>query len=188
MKLLYIFLIFVTLINAQIRFQGKCPDFKVKQPFDSSRYLGKWYEAEKYFVRFEVGGKCITATYTDEGDGVIGVLNRQLNIASGNETTIKGTAALAGVPDEAKLSVVFPSIPFGRPAPYWVLETDYENFSIVYSCTNFEDYQTTTLWILTRQRFPCPAVIREARWIIGNYGLKRSLLMKTDQRNCPADH
>lgn len=37
MKIIYICVTFATLVNAQIRFHGKCPDFIVKQPFDSSK-------------------------------------------------------------------------------------------------------------------------------------------------------
>ena len=42
------------------------------------QYTGKWYEIEKYFAFFELGGKCITAEYTDFGNGTVGVLNTQL--------------------------------------------------------------------------------------------------------------
>ena len=43
---------------------------------------------------------------------------------------------------EAKLGVVFPGNPlFNRPVPndgnYWVLSTDYVNYSVVWSCETF---------------------------------------------------
>lgn len=44
------------------------------------QYLNKWYEAEKYFAVFELGGKCITATYSDKTNGVVGVFNKQINV------------------------------------------------------------------------------------------------------------
>ena len=46
--------------------------------FDKDRYLGAWYEYANTFEIYEIGGKCVRATYTDEGD-VIGVFNEQVN-------------------------------------------------------------------------------------------------------------
>jgi lipocalin len=40
--------------------------------------MGKWYEVEKYFAIFELGGTCITARYTDFGNGTVEVLNTQI--------------------------------------------------------------------------------------------------------------
>ena len=46
--------------------------------FDKRRYLGAWYEYSNVFEIFQIGGTCVRATYTDEGDK-IGVLNEQVN-------------------------------------------------------------------------------------------------------------
>jgi hypothetical protein len=57
---------------------------------------------------------------------------------------VDGVARLIEPPKgQAKLGVVFPSNPFSRPVPadgnYWVLDTDYINYSIVWTCQNFND-------------------------------------------------
>ncbi|GBP13267.1 hypothetical protein EVAR_8194_1 [Eumeta japonica] len=39
---------------AQVPFLGNCPDVRVMPAFDPSRYLGKWYEAERYFAVFQL--------------------------------------------------------------------------------------------------------------------------------------
>lgn len=44
------------------------------------QYLGRWYEAEKYFFLFEFGGKCITADYSQKENGKIGVVNKQIGV------------------------------------------------------------------------------------------------------------
>jgi hypothetical protein len=46
--------------------------------FDKRRYLGVWYEYSNVFEIFQIGGTCVRATYTDEGDR-IGVFNEQVN-------------------------------------------------------------------------------------------------------------
>lgn len=57
---------------------------------------------------------------------------------------VDGTARLIEpLKRQAKLGVVFPATRFSRPVPddgnYWVLDTDYTNYSIVWSCENFND-------------------------------------------------
>jgi lipocalin len=41
------------------------------------QYLGQWYEAERYFALFEFAGKCVSANYTDMGEGRVNIINRQ---------------------------------------------------------------------------------------------------------------
>jgi lipocalin len=43
------------------------------------QYLGQWYEAERYFALFEFAGKCVSANYTDMGDGRVNIVNRQMS-------------------------------------------------------------------------------------------------------------
>lgn len=66
--------------------------------FDKDRYLGAWYEYANTFEIYEIGGKCVRATYTDEGD-VIGVFNEQVNTITGNYGNVKGSARFAN-PDD----------------------------------------------------------------------------------------
>ena len=47
--------------------------------FDVSRYTGTWYEYSNVFEIFQVGGRCVRATYTDNNDGSVGVFNEQIN-------------------------------------------------------------------------------------------------------------
>merc|ERR1711911_471662 len=54
---------------------GSCPSPSVVANFDAAQYAGTWYENRKYPVIFEVGQRCVRATYTDNGDGTIVVLN-----------------------------------------------------------------------------------------------------------------
>ena len=45
---------------------------------------------------------------------------------------------------------------FGHPADYWILDTDYESFSSVYSCNDGQsgDSQFEHATILTREIYP----------------------------------
>lgn len=42
----------------------------------SDQYMGKWYEIVKYPMIWELGLKCVTATYSLNKDGTVGVHNQ----------------------------------------------------------------------------------------------------------------
>ena len=46
--------------------------------FDVGRYTGTWYEYSNVFEVFQIGGTCVRATYTDNGDGSVRVFNEQI--------------------------------------------------------------------------------------------------------------
>ena len=88
--------IFSGTIHAAVPSFGACPEnrghFNIKlcilsskrkcfsglTSFDIGRYTGTWYEYANVFEVFQIGGKCVRATYTDNGDGTVGVFNEQI--------------------------------------------------------------------------------------------------------------
>ena len=71
---------------------------------------------------------------------------------------------------------------YGNPGDYWILDTDFTSFSSVYSCSTVAGVARYELaFVLTRDRFPSNATVRESyhrgkkymqRWTIGmNHGL-----------------
>lgn len=175
------------LSRSQIIMPGACPDIKAMDNFDPSRYLGKWYEAEKYFFVFEFGGKCITANYSKKDNGMVGVVNKQINLLSGIQSEIRGQATQVSRSDEAKLTVSFPSLPINIEAPYWVIDTDYDSYSVVWSCYEFGPIHTVNTWILTRERNPPVAVLEKAYSILDKTRISRAFLIRTNQRDCPEE-
>ncbi|CAK1601707.1 unnamed protein product [Parnassius mnemosyne] len=172
------------LCGAQIVSVGKCPEVKAMSNFDAKRYLGRWYEAEKYFAFFELGGRCITADY-GEKNGVITVSNKQINNITGKRTGIEGYATLDSNTGEAKLLVTFPKMPVSIPAPYWVIDTDYDNYAVVWGCIEFGNViHGRNAWILTRQRNPPASVLKKAYEAIKDNRIDQSHFLKTDQTNC----
>ncbi|CAH2050035.1 unnamed protein product, partial [Iphiclides podalirius] len=170
--------------RAQVVFPGKCPEVEAMTNFDVKRYLGRWYEAEKYFAFFELGGRCITADY-GEKDDVITVKNTQINDYTGKVNKIKGYAVPESEIGEAKLSVYFPQMPINIAAPYWVVDTDYDSYSVVWGCFEFGKlFHTRNAWILTRERNPPSYVIEKAYEAIRENNIDASYFSKTDQSNC----
>ncbi|KAK8728944.1 hypothetical protein OTU49_008889 [Cherax quadricarinatus] len=173
----------------QVIFGGRCPVQNVVQNFNAAGYLGKWYEIEKYFTIFEVGGRCITATYYDLGT-MIGVLNQQTSVFGNKVTSIQGQAQFVNPASrEAKLSVTFGNSIFGMLSAgnngnYWVLDTDYFNYAIVWACQDITFANAQFLWILMRQQKPDPQLLYYVKTVIRQRGLDVSRLQVTDQTNC----
>ncbi|XP_015523949.1 apolipoprotein D-like [Neodiprion pinetum] len=171
---------------AQVPFLGVCPAVETVPEFDAARYMGKWYEAEKYFALFQFGGKCVTANYALSENGSVKIRNSQISSITGVASSLDGIGRLIGRSDDAKLTITFPSLPVGIDAPYWILDTDYDNWAVVWSCTNFGVFSVRYSWILTRERNPSVAVLEEAYRAIDRNKISRAYFLRTDQKNCPA--
>ncbi|XP_018022290.1 apolipoprotein D isoform X2 [Hyalella azteca] len=175
----------------ELSFFKKCPNPSVVSNLDANRYLGKWYENRKYFAIFQFGGRCASAKYSDAGNGLIKVENNQLNIF-GKPSGVVGQAKFANPSSrEGKLSVSFSSpTPYANnsnavtDSNYWVLDTDYNSYAVVWSCTSALIANIQFMWVLTRDPQPSEALVNKTLTIIRNKGLDPTRLSITDQNNC----
>uniref|UniRef100_A0A182JQH2 Apolipoprotein D n=1 Tax=Anopheles christyi TaxID=43041 RepID=A0A182JQH2_9DIPT len=153
LKQLVCFALLATLAQGTI-FERPCrTDVAVVQDFQVDKYLGLWYDLEHYEASFEQNTDCVTAEYSRYGDGSIRVFNSAVRLTDGLLYAVDGLALLS-YPEaeilEAKLNVSF----YGAPndeSNYWVLDTDYENYSIVWSCEPIgEERSLEYYWLLSR--------------------------------------
>ncbi|KAK0094088.1 hypothetical protein PV326_011835 [Microctonus aethiopoides] len=194
MKMLYLILIisFIGGNLAQTPGIGSCPPVKTISSFDPSKYVGLWYENRRSIPNFfELGGKCVTANYSAINESTIKVVNRKISPLTGTESVIVGSA----VADKSqcgnntscsKLIVEFPIPIVGKAqGTYWILDTDYTSYSIVWSCTDFIFSHVKYLWVLTREPKPPKSVLDKANTIMEKYGIADTPTMETNQDNCP---
>ncbi|MBN1417110.1 MAG: lipocalin family protein [Bacteroidales bacterium] len=113
------------------------------RPFDTEKYLGRWYEIARMDFRFERNLNNTTAEYTLNKDGSIKVDNRGFNYVTGEWKQAIGKARPAGVPDEGRLKVSFFG-PFYSPYNVIALDDDYQYALIAGKNLKY-------LWILSRQ-------------------------------------
>ncbi|XP_026333313.1 uncharacterized protein LOC113240270 [Hyposmocoma kahamanoa] len=128
---------------------GQCDlNINVVQNFQPSRYEGLWHLIETYPSGFQ-SGDCNDATYTVQSDGTVLVFNTQ--VIDQSLDTITGSAVLASNDSSAKLKVTFPTA--DQDSDYWVLDTDYDSYSFVYSCLNLPNNRRQVWsWKLSRTR------------------------------------
>ncbi len=114
------------------------------KPFDSKKYLGKWYEIARFDYRFEKNMDNVTAHYSLNDDGTIRVANRGHKYTTGEWKESTGVAKFVDDTTEAKLKVSF-----FRPfyAGYNVIAID-DNYTWALVAGKNLDY----LWLLSRDK------------------------------------
>ncbi|KAG7170771.1 apolipoprotein D-like [Homarus americanus] len=147
---------------------GPCPLVPVVNNFDLQRYLGRWYEIERFFNPFQ-NGECVTADYELFPNGTVSVINTQ--ISEGELDSISGFAELGPNQSEGKLVVDFPFSegsfsPDGVPN-YIVVATDYSNYAVVHSCTYLgPELKLEFSWILAREpNVPASFLMALKEWL-----------------------
>lgn len=78
-KILLIFPLALTLVECQIPAFGFCPEFVPQANFNITRFLGTWFEAERYFQLSEVVSRCVVVKYSLSPDGKYYVSNEVTN-------------------------------------------------------------------------------------------------------------
>ena len=132
---------------------GWCPDMPTKAAFDLNQYTGVWYEQKRDKTILYEYGECVQAGYSRRDDGLINVHNSQYNGFSKSIDDVKGTAECNG----AKCLVGFFLF---RNGDYQIIDTDYANYSVVYSCATFLFFfRYETVWALTRSATPSAPTI-----------------------------
>ncbi len=138
------FLIFAAGIFTFGSCSAKTIHVEAVQPFDINRYLGKWYEIARLDHRFERNMIGVTATYSQNSDGSIAVLNKGYNTKKEMWKSAKGKAKFVNRTDIGQLKVSFFG-PFYAPYNVVALDKDYQ-YALIVSKTL--DY----LWILSRTK------------------------------------
>ena len=128
------------------QFDGMAPPETVDF-VDIDRYVGLWYEIARYPTPFDEDGVAVTAEYTLNKDGTVGILNSALvGSFDGDPTSIEGTAQVVDEETNAKLVVTFDREDIaGIEFDYWIIELDEDyEWAVVTNATRF------VLYILSR--------------------------------------
>uniref|UniRef100_A0A182QHE2 Lipocalin/cytosolic fatty-acid binding domain-containing protein n=1 Tax=Anopheles farauti TaxID=69004 RepID=A0A182QHE2_9DIPT len=174
-----------------------CPDdVAAMRDFRLNDFVGRWFEIKRYEQFYEKDLDCVVAEYQKTGDGSISVKNGAFSLANNTRVVAEGTGVVS-FPDDstnpAKLSVAF----FGaKPdrSNYWVLDTDYTSFAVVWSCEPFfRDASKNVLgfWIFSRNpTFPTDeAVVKRVDELVKKYAdaSKFEIPNQSDER-CPRSY
>ncbi|EFA11278.1 apolipoprotein D [Tribolium castaneum] len=179
-----LFVCFVAAARAQIPNLGFCPDYLPMPDFDIERFLGKWYEAERYFQFSEVATRCVVTDYAKAPSGRIYVSNEVTNRLTGVKRVIDGSLELSGKAGEGKLNVKYSTTPIASETALTVLDTDYDSYAVIWSCSGFGPIHAQSAWVMTRERLPSGVVLQQAYGVLDKFKISRTFFVKTDQEGC----
>ena len=145
----------VGLVNAGLS-QGTCPSPALKESFDATKYMGLWYEQARDSSMPWESNDCQQARYSLNADGTVAVHNTQYNPSSDKVEDATAVATFDGAQGQVKFFWYAPA------GDYRVIDTDYENFALVYSCSSYYVAKSEYIWVLTRERNPDASVIYNA--------------------------
>uniref|UniRef100_A0A182JKD6 Lipocalin/cytosolic fatty-acid binding domain-containing protein n=1 Tax=Anopheles atroparvus TaxID=41427 RepID=A0A182JKD6_ANOAO len=143
---------------------GNCSIMSTKVPyvknFQIEKYLGVWYERERYEQPYERNQECVTTEYrSSQPVGMLEVKTRGLLPTNETFQAFSSIGTFSEEPSEngewnAKLNMSFGA--GWNETIYYIVDTDYGNYAIVYSCTSFPetDQSVEGYWLLSRTRKP----------------------------------
>ena len=113
--------------------------------FDLNRYTGKWFEIARSRNFPMENGECATAVYNINGKGNVDVINSE--VLNGRLNTAR---AVGYRTDSSNMLLV--NFGYSASGRYIVVDTDYSNYSVVYSCGEYMTHKFEYVWILSRHR------------------------------------
>ncbi|ODN05072.1 Apolipoprotein D [Orchesella cincta] len=190
---LIIFSIHISQNNGQILIPGSCPNLGGMQDFDLNRYVGLWYEVEKYMFLPEIAGNCVYVRYKDHTNDTfradivqVEAITRKHVVSPSRGSIISndGSAHIDLVVD-VRVPLTFVTVKIDYP--YYILDTDYENYVIKWSCRpGALGHNIQSMWVLSRSR----NYLQETRNIVHDklreLGLRPEYLLLLDNYNCPS--
>ncbi|KAK5639309.1 hypothetical protein RI129_011801 [Pyrocoelia pectoralis] len=177
-------LLSVAFASAQIPSLGWCPDYSPMADFDIDRFLGKWYESEHYFTFWDVVNRCVVTDYARASSGRIYVSNEVTNRITGVKRVIGGHLELSGKGNEGKMNVKYATTPISTESTLIVLETDYDNYAVIWSCYGIGPFHAQNVWVMTRDRLAPGTVMQRTYGVLDKYKVNRAFVFKTDQEGC----
>ncbi|KYQ55590.1 Apolipoprotein D [Trachymyrmex zeteki] len=171
--------------SAQIPNLGFCPEYIPMANFNRQRFMGIWYEAERYFQLSEVVSRCVMSNYTRGADGKYRVSNEVTNRFTGVKRILEGEIKpAASKSEEGKLQVKYTTVPLTPETKYSVLETDYDSYAVLWSCQGIGPVHAQNAWVMTRERVPSGKVLQKAYGVLDKYKISKTFFVKTDQAEC----
>merc|ERR1711973_900513 len=185
---------------SQIITEGrKCPDVPVIPDFTLGKYAGEWHQQIRYPVRYsDPNGKCGQAFYTGIDDVTIKVNNTSLHPIEESPGKWYSSSTIGRgyqvYPDSHpnRIYVKLPKdddepIELGRPN-YDVMETDYENYSVVWTCSQLGYGTQESVYLEARDRNfrdNNPEWYRELLdRMVTKWGLQLEYTIEQNQDNC----
>lgn len=133
--------------------------------------------------------RCLVVDYSDDQDNTVNVVVRGISLA-GLPLTVNGDGLLQDVHRSG-----FYSIRYGFGVPFQgtlttIIDTDYEDYAVVYSCTNSllsGVFHSEYIWVLSRSGKISNPTRQNIYEKLDKLAINRSGLTMSDRSTCPAN-
>ncbi|RWS12555.1 apolipoprotein D-like protein, partial [Dinothrombium tinctorium] len=175
--------------NGQWFYPGYCRPLPAVENFDKTRFFGKWIEAEKTPSLFDLFMRCIEVDFTDDKDGSINIVVRGQTVA-GLPVSINGDGLVQDVTKHGAYSIRYGfGVPF-QGTLTTILDTDYNEYALVYSCTNSllsGIFHSAYIWVLSRDGTISNPTRQNVYELLDKLNINRAGLQLSDRANCPSN-
>ncbi|KAK7506902.1 hypothetical protein BaRGS_00001753 [Batillaria attramentaria] len=163
----------------------KLSEIAVQQNFDIKKFMGVWYEIEWISPTYNDGGDAWVNYYHVYREGEYGVVTGYYSgkDPKSEQCFFGGHALLKTETDPAKLTLYQE----GRKVQndYWILETDYTNYAVAYSCiernsSHSDTCKTSRSWMWGRGTSLPADVITSTRTKFANLCMNMTNILVTD--------
>lgn len=189
MKQLLAVIVLVALVALTVADWGQCPSVKVQKNFKLKDYVGEWYEISRFRdTPFEQDLYCVRLNYD-----LIEKKSTNFTATSfGRRGSRRGDPVaipyIGFIPDEHEAAKMRLNLTSGRQADYWVLDTDYDHYAVVFSCREIlKVYHRVYVWILGRKPTIPDATKDRILDTLREYKIPVERFMDTAQDGCTKD-
>lgn len=155
---------------------GFCPEVQVKQNFDASKFLGSWFERVRVVNTPHENGVCGRTHYEINSEGDFLVTNAE--VVDGKWTKVNARGYCEET--EGTCYISFFNSPY---ATLDILDTDYENIAVTYSCWGLGLFHWSYGWVLARTQDPID--FQHAFEVLEKAYIPSHYLTQVPQKDCP---
>ncbi|CAH0728582.1 unnamed protein product, partial [Brenthis ino] len=158
MLLIFTFcLYFMYTLAAEFTLPGECPNVKIQENLDYTKFSGMWYNAASYASDGRNIYDCASLDFQEDNLGYT-LRETYVDIDQGNRTQKSYFARVDPTFDAGNKAQFIVSHEDGDKVlqfPFFILETDYDGYAIAYTCKTLKKKLRTHYvftWVLTRSK------------------------------------
>ncbi|XP_068226347.1 crustacyanin-A2 subunit-like [Palaemon carinicauda] len=148
--------------------KGNCARVNLIPKFDLRKYSGRWYQTDIIKIPYQPYTKCINSFY-DYSEPMYGFNVRTAGLSpEGEHLKKEGKIYPTEKFPPSHMLIDFPTV---MGYPYEVIDTDYNTYSCVYSCVDWNAYKTEFAFVFSRNPENNGLATSKCKTIFTKYGI-----------------
>ncbi|CAH0400611.1 unnamed protein product [Chilo suppressalis] len=163
-----------SVLGAEFTLPGECPNVKLQENLDYTKFSGLWYNVASYASDGRQIYDCATLDFQEDNMGYI-LRETYVNEELGNRTQKSYLARVDPTFDAGNKAQFIVSHEDGDKVlqfPFFILSTDYNEYAIAYTCKTLKKKQRTHYvftWVLARNKDLQGDTLKEVESALSKY-------------------